>query len=40
MIPTANGGPIMHAAVQHGEAMSAQIVEYLEDLFRMPTLLS
>ena len=40
MIPTANGGPIMHAAVQHVEAMSAQIVGYLDDLARIPTLLS
>jgi hypothetical protein len=40
MIPTADGGPIMHAAVQHVEAMSAQIVKYLADLVHMPTLLS
>jgi hypothetical protein len=40
MIPTANGGPIMHAAVQHVKAMSAQIVGYLDDLARIPTLLN
>jgi hypothetical protein len=40
MILTANGGPIMQAAVQHVEAMSGQITEYVEDLVHMPTLLS
>jgi hypothetical protein len=30
----------MLAAVQHVEAMSAQILGYLEDLPRIPTLLS
>jgi len=34
---TANGGAVMHAALQHVAAIGGQIVGYLKDLVRMPT---